>query len=98
MEEARFERWWRALVVAWAALHVFTLFGELPEPDAALYASIARWVAVTGNWADLLAYNIPWLDKPHFPFWTMAASLGSLVISSTKWRSIFNCSSGKSLR
>ncbi|MFO0598084.1 MAG: glycosyltransferase family 39 protein [Myxococcaceae bacterium] len=81
MEEARFERWWRALVVAWAALHVFTLFGELPEPDAALYASIARWVAVTGNWADLLAYNIPWLDKPHFPFWTMAASFKVFGVS-----------------
>lgn len=55
-------------------MHVSTLFGELPEPDAALYASIARRIATTGDWLNLIAYNVDWLDKPHFQFWCTALS------------------------
>ncbi|MBL8914479.1 MAG: glycosyltransferase family 39 protein [Archangium sp.] len=61
-------------MVLCAGLHVATLFGELPEPDAALYASIARRIATSGDWINLFAYNVEWLDKPHFPFWCTALS------------------------
>lgn len=78
------ERWWRPLLVLGASLHALTLFGELPEPDASLYASIARRIADTGDWVNLIAYNIDWLDKPHFPFWCTALSFklfGAGVVS-----------------
>jgi 4-amino-4-deoxy-L-arabinose transferase-like glycosyltransferase len=61
-------------LVLGAALHGVALFGELPEPDAALYASIARRMSETGDWVNLIAYNVDWLDKPHFPFWCTALS------------------------
>lgn len=37
--------------------------------DPALYATIARTMAKTGNFADLMYRGQDWLDKPHFPFW-----------------------------
>ena len=75
------ERWWRPLLALCAALHVSTLFGELPEPDAALYASIARRIATSGDWVNLLAYNVDWLDKPHFPFWVTALSFKAFGVN-----------------
>lgn len=68
------DRAWRPLLAVGIALHALTLFGEIPEPDAALYANIARRIAESGDWVNLIAYNVDWLDKPHFPFWVTAAS------------------------
>lgn len=67
------DRAWRPLLAVGIALHALTLFGEIPEPDAALYANIARRIAESGDWVNLIAYNVDWLDKPHFPFWVTAA-------------------------
>ncbi len=68
------DRRWRPLLAVALGLHVLALFGELPEPDAALYATIARRMAQSGDFVNLLAYNVDWLDKPHFPFWVTALS------------------------
>jgi 4-amino-4-deoxy-L-arabinose transferase-like glycosyltransferase len=42
--------------------------------DAVIYASIARHIAVSGDWARLVLDGHDWLDKPHFPFWVTALS------------------------
>jgi 4-amino-4-deoxy-L-arabinose transferase-like glycosyltransferase len=40
--------------------------------DAVIYASIARHIALTHDWASLVLDGHDWLDKPHFPFWMTA--------------------------
>ncbi|MBL7747222.1 MAG: glycosyltransferase family 39 protein [Chitinophagaceae bacterium] len=50
------------------------LFNEIIEPDAALYAGIAKRMAITNDWVNLYGDGYDWLDKPHFPFWMAAAS------------------------
>jgi 4-amino-4-deoxy-L-arabinose transferase-like glycosyltransferase len=44
--------------------------------DAITYASIARHIAVSHDWARLILDGHDWLDKPHFPFWITAISFG----------------------
>jgi 4-amino-4-deoxy-L-arabinose transferase-like glycosyltransferase len=42
--------------------------------DPALYSVLARQMARTGNFNDLVYLGKDWLDKPHFPFWVIAIS------------------------
>jgi 4-amino-4-deoxy-L-arabinose transferase-like glycosyltransferase len=42
--------------------------------DAITYASIARHIALSHDWAGLVLDGHDWLDKPHFPFWMTAMS------------------------
>jgi 4-amino-4-deoxy-L-arabinose transferase-like glycosyltransferase len=42
--------------------------------DAIIYASIARHIALSHDWARLVLDGHDWLDKPHFPFWMTAIS------------------------
>jgi 4-amino-4-deoxy-L-arabinose transferase-like glycosyltransferase len=42
--------------------------------DSALYASIAKEMALSGNFLDLTFDGADWLDKPHFPFWVTVIS------------------------
>jgi 4-amino-4-deoxy-L-arabinose transferase-like glycosyltransferase len=42
--------------------------------DSALYASIAKEMALSNNFLDLTFDGADWLDKPHFPFWITAIS------------------------
>jgi 4-amino-4-deoxy-L-arabinose transferase-like glycosyltransferase len=42
--------------------------------DAIIYASIARHIAISHDWARLVLDGHDWLDKPHFPFWMTAIS------------------------
>jgi 4-amino-4-deoxy-L-arabinose transferase-like glycosyltransferase len=44
------------------------------EPDGALYASIAKKMALHKDFINLYAVGNDWLDKPHFPFWVTAIS------------------------
>lgn len=50
------------------------LLNDILEPDGALYATIAKHIAITGNWVNLFGDGHDWLDKPHFPFWAAALS------------------------
>ncbi|MBO9152286.1 ArnT family glycosyltransferase [Chitinophaga sp. GCM10012297] len=50
------------------------LFTTLMEPDAALYAGIAKQIVWRNDWVNLFADGKDWLDKPHFPFWAGALS------------------------
>jgi len=49
------------------------LFNTLMEPDAALYAGISKQMVLRGDWINLYARGTDWLDKPHLPFWIVAA-------------------------
>ena len=42
--------------------------------DSALYASIAKEMALSNNFLDLTFDGTDWLDKPHFPFWVTVIS------------------------
>ncbi len=42
--------------------------------DSALYASIAKEMALSNNFLDLTYDGRDWLDKPHFQFWITALS------------------------
>jgi 4-amino-4-deoxy-L-arabinose transferase-like glycosyltransferase len=44
------------------------------EVDAALYAGIAKRIAINNNWIELIGDGKDWLDKPHLPFWITALS------------------------
>lgn len=61
--------------------HFFGLFGDLMEADAALYASIAKTIAITNEWRSLYVNNVDWLDKPHLTFWFAALSFKIFGIS-----------------
>lgn len=42
--------------------------------DGALYSALARSIAQSNNFTDLMYHGADWLDKPHFPFWIIAIS------------------------
>ena len=42
--------------------------------DAVVYASIAKEMAVSGDFVNLTYLGEDWLDKPHLPFWITAFS------------------------
>lgn len=46
------------------------------------YGSIAKHIALTNNWSDLVLSGHDWLDKPHFPFWITAISFKIFGINS----------------
>ncbi len=63
-----------ALVAIGIVLNATGLFPLIMEIDGALYASIAKQMAQTGDFVNLYAVGTDWLDKPHFPFWVAALS------------------------
>ena len=66
---------WLYLFIGFAIFINFTgLFVPVMGPDGALYASIAKQMALHNNFADLFVEGKDWLDKPHFPFWATALS------------------------
>lgn len=62
------------LVIIGIAANALGLFNNIMEPDGALYASIAKYIAKNNDWVNLYGYGSDWLDKPHFPFWAAALS------------------------
>ncbi|GAB3489590.1 hypothetical protein GCM10027341_00190 [Spirosoma knui] len=67
-------RWFYGLLAAGLFLNATGLFAPILEPDGALYATIAKKIAQTGDFVNLYAVGTDWLDKPHFPFWITAIS------------------------
>ncbi|MFC2111993.1 ArnT family glycosyltransferase [Bacteroidota bacterium] len=54
--------------------HLAGLLSDLFISDSALYASIAKEMALSNNFLELTFDGVDWLDKPHFPFWITAIS------------------------
>ena len=60
------------LVIAVTAIGLF--FPVTSTSFGPWYASIAKYITLSGNWSNLMLSNQDWLDKPHFPFWMAAFS------------------------
>ena len=63
------------LLAAALLVNAGALFIPILEPDGALYATIAKTMARSGDLVNLMAEGKDWLDKPHFPFWMAAISM-----------------------
>jgi len=62
--------YYRILLVLILVVHVMGLFCDIFNGDSALYASIARNMADSGNpWILNSIMQPNWIDKPHFAFW-----------------------------
>lgn len=63
-----------AVVLALLATACGMLVPTLPTNDPYWFAGIAKNIAASGDWIDLVHNGADWLDKPHFPFWMAALS------------------------
>lgn len=54
--------------------------------DPALYSVLARNMAQSFNFTDLMYHGKDWLDKPHFPFWMTAISFKILGINTIAYK------------
>ena len=68
------QRSFYGLLAVGVLLNVTGLFPPVMELDGALYACIAKQMALTSDFVNLYAVGTDWLDKPHFPFWIIAIS------------------------
>ncbi|WP_019989851.1 ArnT family glycosyltransferase [Rudanella lutea] len=74
------------LVTVGIVLNALGLFSLIMEPDGALYATIAKTVAESGDFVNLIVEDRDWLDKPHFPFWVAAISYKIFGINSFAYK------------
>lgn len=68
------QKWFIRLLVPAILVNAGGLLIPILEPDGALYATIAKTIARTGDFINLRVEGKDWLDKPHFPFWISAIS------------------------
>lgn len=54
--------------------------------DPALYAILARNMAQSNNFTDLIYHGRDWLDKPHFPFWITAISFKLFGVNTVAYK------------
>ncbi|RPD38081.1 ArnT family glycosyltransferase [Chitinophaga barathri] len=76
--------WWCVAIIVVSLIP--GLFTTLMEPDAALYAGIAKQIVWRHDWVNLFADGKDWLDKPHLPFWISALSFKILGISTFAYK------------
>ncbi|HLI94036.1 MAG TPA: glycosyltransferase family 39 protein [Puia sp.] len=72
--EAWLQKWFLPLLIPAILVNAGGLLIPILEPDGALYATIAKTMARTGDFVNLFVDGRDWLDKPHFPFWMAAIS------------------------
>ncbi|MCW3080190.1 glycosyltransferase family 39 protein [Segetibacter sp.] len=69
-----FEKYFPYFLCTGILINANGLLIDILEPDGALYATISKHIALTGDWINLFGDGHDWLDKPHFPFWMGAIS------------------------
>ena len=74
------------LVIIGIAANAFGLFNDILEPDGALYATIAKYIATKNDWINLFGNGDEWLDKPHLPFWITALSFKVFGVNSFAYK------------
>jgi 4-amino-4-deoxy-L-arabinose transferase-like glycosyltransferase len=79
--ETWLQKWFVPLLVPAILVNAGGLLIPILEPDGALYATIAKTMARSGNFVDLFVDGRDWLDKPHFPFWMAALSMRILGVN-----------------
>ena len=62
------------------------LFVPLMDNDSAHHADIALRMYLTGDYVDLIDHRGDYIDKPHFLFWTSAASYRLFGVTSFAYR------------
>jgi 4-amino-4-deoxy-L-arabinose transferase-like glycosyltransferase len=67
-------------------VHLSGLISDVFLSDSALFASIAKEMALSNNFLDLTFDGADWLDKPHFPFWVAAISFKIFGISTFAYK------------
>jgi 4-amino-4-deoxy-L-arabinose transferase-like glycosyltransferase len=79
----KLNQWLTTLIIISILISASGLF--FPVTSASFspwYGSIAKQIALSNNWSNLMLSNQDWLDKPHFPFWITAAAFKLLGINS----------------
>lgn len=66
--------WTQGILLMAVFLNFTGLLVPIIGPDGTLYANIAKTMAHSNNFIELLSAGTDWLDKPHFPFWVTALS------------------------
>jgi 4-amino-4-deoxy-L-arabinose transferase-like glycosyltransferase len=67
-------KWFPWLTLIGILVNASGLLLPVLEPDGALYATISKHMALTGDYINLKVEGYDWLDKPHMPFWITAFS------------------------
>jgi 4-amino-4-deoxy-L-arabinose transferase-like glycosyltransferase len=80
------DKWFVRLLIPAILINASGLFIHIIEPDGALYATISRTIAETGDFIRLRVEGKDWLDKPHFPFWMAALSMRVFGINSFAYK------------
>jgi 4-amino-4-deoxy-L-arabinose transferase-like glycosyltransferase len=79
--ESWLQKWFVRLLIPAILVNAGGLLIDILEPDGALYATIAKTMARSGDFINLYVDGKDWLDKPHFPFWMAALSFRFLGIN-----------------
>ncbi|HEY8897202.1 MAG TPA: glycosyltransferase family 39 protein [Niastella sp.] len=80
------DTWFTWLTIIGILVNASGLLLPILEPDGALYATIARNMALSGDYVNLKVEGLDWLDKPHFPFWITAFSFKLFGINSFAYK------------
>jgi len=80
------DTWFIWLTIIGIIVNASGLLLPILEPDGALYATIAKNMAQSGDFVKLMMEGNDWLDKPHFPFWITALSFKAFGINSVAYK------------
>ena len=80
------KHWFPVMLLLGILVNATGLFSEIMEPDGALYAAIAKRMALSNDWVNLVAAGQDWLDKPHLPFWLAALSFKCFGINAFAYK------------
>lgn len=67
-----FNKWLYFFLLLAVCINLSGLCVSLMNPDATLYATIAKTMVLHNDYVNIIVNGIDWLDKPHFPFWVAA--------------------------
>lgn len=80
------DTWFVGLLIIGMLVNASGLLLPILEPDGALYATIAKNMALSGDYVNMMMEGNDWLDKPHFPFWITAFSFKIFGINSFAYK------------
>ncbi|RVT99866.1 glycosyl transferase [Mucilaginibacter limnophilus] len=67
-----FNKWLYFFLLLAVCINLSGLCIPLMNPDATLYATIAKTMVLRNDYVNIIVNGTDWLDKPHFPFWIAA--------------------------
>jgi 4-amino-4-deoxy-L-arabinose transferase-like glycosyltransferase len=80
------DTWFIGLTIIGIIVNASGLLLPILEPDGALYATIAKNMALSDDYVNLMVEGNDWLDKPHFPFWITAFSFKIFGVNSFAYK------------